>query len=96
MVCLIKETIIQDQYCAKELIKDGDIVIDAGSHLGDFSALVAYLRPLTKVYAFEPSLKIHALAKKNLEYCPNTRLFTDALGDKMGLTKFMVGNDVDI
>jgi len=43
----------------KIILKPGDIVIDAGSWIGDFSALAAHLVGDTgKVYAFEPSQQI--------------------------------------
>ncbi|MHA1280144.1 MAG: FkbM family methyltransferase [Candidatus Helarchaeota archaeon] len=56
----------------KIIVKSGDIVIDAGAWIGDFSALAAYLVEDTgTVYAFEPSYELMKWLKMTASYYPN-------------------------
>jgi FkbM family methyltransferase len=77
------------------LIKDGDIVIDAGAHIGDFSVFVNSSFPATKIFGFEPSRNIYDLALKNTEYySSNIKLYNQALGAKKDVVRLMLGNDI--
>jgi len=62
----IKDIIVYDQYAAKDFIKDGDIVIDAGANIGVFSLWAAFLNPAGQIYAFEPSQENFSLLEKNI------------------------------
>lgn len=53
-------------------LKPGDIVVDAGAWIGDFSALAAHLVGETgKVYAFEPSQQVMKWLKITASYYQN-------------------------
>jgi len=52
---LVRSIVVRDQYCAKEFIKDGSIVIDAGANVGVFARFAARLaKGAGRIYAFEP------------------------------------------
>jgi len=64
------------------ILKSGDVVIDAGAWIGDFSALAAHLVGETgKVYAFEPSRQIAEWLKVTTSYYPNLISVPYGLGD---------------
>jgi FkbM family methyltransferase len=69
-----------------ELIKDSDVVIDAGANAGIFSVFAAIKHPEATIYAFEPTPFTFDILKKNTQYYPNIRCFNAALGDKCGPT----------
>lgn len=77
---LIDQIIHQNQY-RTELIKDGDVVIDAGANRGVFSVKVAHEFPNAKIYAFEPVREVFLCLKKNTEGYPNIFCFESGLGD---------------
>lgn len=95
LVYLLRETILWDQYCTKELIKNGDVVIDAGVHIGDFSTFVNSSFPSTKVFGFEPSKHIYDLALKNIDpYSENIKIYNQALGSRKDTITLLTGNDI--
>jgi len=56
----------------KIILKSGDVVVDAGAWIGDFSALAAHLVGETgKVYAFEPSPQVMKWLKKTASFYKN-------------------------
>lgn len=81
----------------KDLVKEGDIVVDAGANIGYYTILLSKLVGSTgKVYAFEPSKNSIKLLKKNLKFnkCNNVILITKALSDKEGELSFYI-NQLD-
>ncbi|MDR1741231.1 MAG: FkbM family methyltransferase [Synergistaceae bacterium] len=60
-------------------VKPGDIVIDAGAWIGDFSAY-ASVKGAT-VYAFEPAARTYALLLKTAELNKNIHAVNKGLGD---------------
>jgi FkbM family methyltransferase len=84
---------VYGQYCEsevqlfKQILRKGDIVVDAGGNIGAFSV------PLSKtvgdagmVYAFEPQPFLCSILSANLitNGCVNTRALSVALGDNPG------------
>ena len=65
-------------------VKEGDIIIDAGAWIGDFSALAA-LHGGT-VYSFEPSKETFEYLCRTKELNRNIHVFKKALGSKSGYT----------
>jgi FkbM family methyltransferase len=66
-VWVIKETCLDCQYERLAVdIEDGWTVIDIGAGLGDFAIHAAAGRPLSTVYAYEPSPGSVALLKENV------------------------------
>jgi len=86
---LIDQIVHQNQY-RTELIKDGDVVIDAGANKGIFSIKVAHEFPHAKVYAFEPIHETVVILKKNAAPYPNIFCFELGLGDVKASKPMMV------
>ena len=77
----------------KNLVKEGDVVVDAGANIGYYTVLLSRaVGPSGKVYAFEPGEECFELLKKNVEEneCKNVCLIKKALTDKVGEIKFYV------
>lgn len=97
LIYLLKEVIIDDQYHVKELIKDGDIVIDAGVLIADFSIWANHLYPNAHIYGFEPSPKTFNLAVNNANIrSENIHILNKALGTTTGQTTLSVGSDIGL
>jgi FkbM family methyltransferase len=65
----------------KILLKPGDVVVDAGAWIGDFSALAAHLvGKLGKVFAFEPSPQIMPWLQKTASFYQNIIIVPFGLG----------------
>lgn len=50
----------------RDVIKNGEVVMDIGAHIGSFSLFAAYNTPCT-VYAFEPFIPNFKLLKENIK-----------------------------
>jgi len=77
----------------KETIKEGEIVLDVGAHIGYYTLLFSKLvSSKGKVFAFEPSPKNFSLLKKNVEIngYQNVELINKAVSDKTGKTKLFL------
>jgi FkbM family methyltransferase len=79
-----REIVEKNQYHA-ELIKSGDIVVDAGANLGIFSVYVASKHPDATIYAFEPTPTTFSALKYNTKSFLNVHVFNFALGDREGI-----------
>lgn len=76
----IAETLgVDDPYCLEDIcVNEGDVVIDAGAYIGDWSAVAAAMGG--QVYAFEPSpLSIPVLNHTAL--LNNFKVITEGVGD---------------
>ena len=68
-------------------IKNGDVVIDCGANIGEFSLIASkYVGPSGKVIAIEPSQSILRKLKENfiLNDFKNFEIFDVAISDKLG------------
>jgi len=77
----------------KDLVKEGDVVVDAGANIGYYTILLSRLVGETgRVYAFEPSKNSIKLLKKNLKFnkCTNVELIPKALSNKEGKISFYI------
>jgi len=77
----------------KDLIKEGDIVVDAGANIGYYTILLSKaIGPNGKVYAFEPERSRFDLLTKNIKEnnCNNVVLVNKALSDKEEKIKFYI------
>jgi FkbM family methyltransferase len=63
-------------------IKDGDVIVDIGAHIGIFSCYVASKYPSARVFAFEPASKNFADLQENIKPYPNIGAFNLAVSDK--------------
>lgn len=75
----------------KKVIREGDIVVDVGAHIGYYTLLASRLVGDTgKVYAFEPEPRNYDLLLKNLELnnVKNVVAIKKAVSNKKGTLKF--------
>jgi len=81
----------------KEIVKEGDVVVDAGANIGYYTLLLSRLvGPKGKVYAFEPGKECFDILKENVieNKAENVVLINKALSDKVEDLKFYI-NDKD-
>ena len=71
-------------------IKEDDIVVDIGAHIGGFSIRAAKLAHFGRVYAYEASSKNYDLLKRNSQLCRvnNITSYNKAVSDTRGELKF--------
>lgn len=71
-----------------QLLKDGDVVIDAGANIGTHTlGLVSAVSPRGRVYSFEPQLEIFDLLRQNCEasvFAPNIQPYCHPLSSVSG------------
>jgi len=87
---------LTDQYHAKDFIKDGDTIIDAGANIGLFSLLASQLSPAGKIIAFEPVERTCSVFHKIIGKKPNITLEKLALGDENMLTLISKSNEFSV
>jgi FkbM family methyltransferase len=84
---------VYGQYCEsevtlfKQILRDGDIAVDAGGNIGAFSVpLCLSVGDKGVVYAFEPQPYLCSILSTNLinNGCGNARVMSTALGDAPG------------
>jgi len=71
---ILVENLLDDQYELRTMVRDGDIVVDIGAHIGIFSVLAAHLRSGVRVLAFEPERDNFAMLKENLAANPSLNI----------------------
>ncbi len=71
------------------LLKDGDVMIDAGANIGAISMPVAKSRDI-RIYAFEPAKHIHEIFQQNitLNHLENIEALPLALSNEAGTVDF--------
>ena len=77
----------------KDIVKEGNIVVDAGANIGYYTILLSKaVGHNGKVYAFEPEKSCFNLLKKNCREnkCYNVILINKALSNKEGEIKFYI------
>jgi FkbM family methyltransferase len=75
-------------------VSPGDVVIDAGAHLGDFSAYAAF-KGASKVYAFEPCNETFVLLKQTQKLYDEQLVSVNmGLSDKNEKLKFYIYPDM--
>lgn len=80
----------------KDLVKEGDVVVDAGANIGYYTVLLSRaVGPTGKVYAFEPNKESFNLLKRNVKEndCNNVVLINKAISNKEGEIKFYVNEN---
>lgn len=87
---LIEQIIVQDQYRARDFIKNDSIIIDAGANVGVFSVFAGSLANNGQVFAFEPVLKTYQTLAKNIKERRNIIAIHSALGSKFGTTDIII------
>lgn len=83
-------------YTPKEFkIKEDDVVIDIGAHIGLFSILAAKSASRGKIYAFEPSEENFNLLKENIDLnkLSNLELINKAVAKESGAREFALSKD---
>ena len=82
---LIKEILEYEHYFYFPVqIKEGDIVIDGGGHIGIFSIFASLLFKCEKVYTFEPEDENYSFLLKNVNNIENIIPVKCALGNSDG------------
>lgn len=84
------ETFILNRYTPDFLpVEENDIVVDIGSHIGDFSIL-AHKKGASKIFAYEPDNTNHKNLKKNIQNnrIKNIIAINKAVTDKKGFINF--------
>jgi len=79
--------------CAKNIINEGDVVVDLGANIGYYTLIFAKLVGKNgEVFAFEPEPNNFELLKKNVEFNlhKNVTLIQKAVSDKNGIVKMYV------
>lgn len=71
-------------YMVKELIQDGDVIIDIGANLGYFSKTFSRLSPNGKVICIEPLPQYYSILKHFLSSRKNIEIHNVALGKDAG------------
>ncbi len=66
------------------LVKEMDVVIDIGSHMGWYARLAANVNPKVEVFAFEPDPLNFAYVEYNLKNIPNAECFLSGVGETAG------------
>ena len=77
----------------KNIIKNGDVVVDLGANIGYFTLLSARLvEPKGRIFSFEPEPKNYNYLKKNIELnnYNHAQPFQKAVSDKNGTTKLFI------
>lgn len=87
---LIEQIIVQDQYRARDFIKNDSIIIDAGANVGVFSIFAGSLCGKGQVFAFEPVSKTYQTLEKNVQERRNIVAIHSALGGKSGVADVIV------
>ena len=73
----------------ERIIRQGDIVIEVGGHIGYFSLFFSKLVGVKgKVFVFEPGDNNIEYTKRNIAQKNNIELYKKAIGDKNGKEKF--------
>jgi FkbM family methyltransferase len=83
---------LRDQFPDLEMVglSHGDVVIDVGAHVGDFSEAVLAHQPWVKIHAFEPLPAAFRILRKNLAPFGNIEFHNVALGRARGEGNFFV------
>ncbi len=64
-------------------ITDGDIIIDAGAHIGIFALFAQQIAKNAQIYAFEPAPPLFDILEVNTKlYAPNVKIFNYGLSDR--------------
>jgi FkbM family methyltransferase len=71
---ILVENLLDDQYELGTMMRDGDIVVDIGAHIGIFSVLAACRRSNICVFAFEPERDNFATLRENIAANPNLNI----------------------
>jgi len=71
---ILVENLLDDQYQLGTMMRDGDIVVDIGAHIGIFSLLAACRRSDVRVFAFEPEQDNFATLRENIAANPGLNI----------------------
>lgn len=83
---------LYDQYTGGHVaLRDGDIVLDCGANIGEFSMHCSKTAPGVRVYSFEPDPVEYCALEANAT--PNMTLFNMALWNGSGTVDFYDKND---
>lgn len=83
----------------KNEVKNGDVVLDLGSHIGYYTLMFSKLvGDKGKVYAFEPNPNNFAILKKNvgLNNCKNVVLVQKAVSNETGKVNLYFDEDFEV
>jgi FkbM family methyltransferase len=74
----------QEMEMLGHLVKNGDVILDIGAHIGFTSLFLSKAFPQSQIYAFEPIPDTYAFLLKNIQYnvCENIHTFNYGLSNK--------------
>ena len=81
----------------KNLIKQGDVIVDAGANIGFYSSMFCELVGNEgKVFSFEPDNKNFSKLKSTVSQFSNCELINGAVGKKSGILKFYTSHRLNV
>jgi FkbM family methyltransferase len=81
----------------RQFVRDGDIVLDIGAHLGFYTLLLSkQVGENGKVFAFEPNVMLLESLRKTIAQKSNISLFECGLADKEGTLDLYVPEDASM
>ncbi len=83
---IFKEIVIEDEYRIKNVLKEGEIILDIGANIGLFSLCASNMINNIKVYAFEPFKDNFKILKENIKLNKSNNIIPQmsALSDSNG------------
>jgi FkbM family methyltransferase len=84
LIEFFSQIFISDQYKAKEYLKDGAVIIDAGANVGSFSVYSSNIKKNIIIHAFEPVRATFEILEKNTSPYKGISCHNIGLGDSTG------------
>lgn len=85
ILALAESVIFEDQYHAKQALRDDSVIIDAGANVGIFSVFANSIAQRGHVYAFEPVKSTFSVLQKNASNYPAITCVHAGLGNSVAV-----------
>ena len=89
---IVHDVAIKKTYFNYFSVKDGDVVVDIGGHIGTFSILASSINKTGKIYLFEPNLNNFNQIKENIRLndIQNILAFNKCVSEETGVKDFYI------
>jgi FkbM family methyltransferase len=84
---ILLDNLYSDLKFLKKFLKKKSNIMDIGANVGQFSIIIKYLFPYSRIEAFEPNKIIFPLLKKNISNHFSVKAYNYALGNFNGIKK---------